>query len=220
MLKLLKHVAMLLPFAALSPHAVLAAGENTIWRASNAEMGDVSWSGFTFSPEISHNTLHLGGSGSALLEDPSGYRVGPNLGYDYQASALLVGVAGEAFYSWMDGRGGSNSLTAYKTEVPYVGALRTRLGYIHGRFMTYATAGLAFAHMTVEDRMSYASASKNMVGWVAGVGVEYAWNKHFKARLQYLHSEYGSYRFGNLPTAQNRISSSMDPVNLHIVFWR
>lgn len=60
--------------------------------------------------------------------------------------------------------------------------------------MAYGTGGLAFAQMTIKDRTNFVSASQNMTGWVAGVGVEYAWNKYLTARLEYLHSDFGSYR--------------------------
>ena len=130
MLESTKRILILVLFGALAPHAALADSEHAVWRAPDAEMGAVSWTGFTLTPEISDNTLHLGGSGGALLESPSGFRAGLALGYDYQTSGLVVGAIGEAFYTWMNGRALGSSPAAYTSELPYMGSLRARLGFV------------------------------------------------------------------------------------------
>lgn len=218
MLRPTTRILMLVSLVSLVSGAALANSEHTIWRAPDAEMGPVSWTGFTLTPEVSDNTLHLGGPGSALLKNPDGFRAGLALGYDYQTSGAVIGALGEAFYTWMDGRAPGSGPAAYTSELPYMGSLRARLGVVHGRFMAYGTGGLALARMTIEDQARGARSSKTMAGWSAGAGIEYAWNKRITARIEYLHMGYGSYTFGALPTGQNRVSSAMDPLSLHVAF--
>ncbi|MHB1207393.1 MAG: outer membrane protein [Rhodospirillaceae bacterium] len=218
MLKNTKCALTLLSLAVFTPHAGRAAEEHKVWRAPDAEMGSVSWTGFTLTPEISDNTLHLGGPGSALLQNPGGFRAGLALGYDYQTQALVIGVLGELFHTWMDGEGAGNMVGTYKSEVPDMGSLRARLGYAQGRFMLYGTRGVAVARMTIEDRIRASHASRTMAGWTVGAGVEYAWNRHLTARVEYLHASYGTYSFETLPPATNRVSPSMDPLSLHVAF--
>ena len=106
----------------------------------------------------------------------------------------------------------------YKSRVPDMGSLRARLGYVHGRFMVYGSGGVSLARMTIEERIRASQASKTMAGWTAGAGVEYAWNRYLTARIEYLHTSYGAYSFATLPTATNRVSSTMDPLRLHVAF--
>lgn len=212
------HVLSLLSLILFAPHAALAAEEHKVWRAPNGEMESLSWTGFKLTPEISDNTLHLGGPGRAELQNLGGFRAGLALGYDYQTQALVVGVQGEVFHTWMDGEGTGNVAGTYKTKVPVMASLRTRLGYAYGRFMMYGTGGVALARMTIEDWISASHASKTIAGWTAGAGIEYAWNRYLTARIEYLHTSYGTYTFDTLPTVSNRISSSMNPLRLHIVF--
>lgn len=213
-----KHVISLLSLISFAPHAALAAEEHKVWRAPDAEMSAVPWTGFALTPEISDNTLHLGGPGSAVLQNPGGFRAGLALGYDYQTQGLFVGIQGEVFHTWMGGEGTGNVVGTYKSKVPNMGSLRTRLGYAYGRFVMYGTGGVALARMTIEDRIRASHASKTMAGWTAGAGIEYAWNRHLTARIEYLHTSYGTYTFETLPAASNRISSSMNPLGLHVAF--
>lgn len=57
-----------------------------------------------------------------------------------------------------------------------------------------------------------------MTGWAGGAGIEYAWNKHLTARIEYLHTSYGTRDFAALPRAASAVSAAMDPISLHIVF--
>lgn len=146
-----KCVLAILSIAALAPAAALAAQEHTVSRAPDAEMGAVSWTGFTLTPEISDHTLHLHGPGGTVLENPDGYKAGFALGYDYQIRAMVIGAIGEAFKTWMDGWGRGTALRAYTSKMPEMGSLRARLGYTRDRFLAYGTGGVAVARMTVED---------------------------------------------------------------------
>ena len=99
----MKCTILFFPLVASTPQSATAGDFDLIWRASEVEMGPVSWTGFIFNPEVSYNTLNLNGPGGEFLSDPKGFRAGLELGYDYQIDNLVVGVAGDGFYSWMDG---------------------------------------------------------------------------------------------------------------------
>ena len=74
------------------------------------------------------------------------------------------------------------------------GSIRARAGYAFGRLLVFGTLGLAFG----EPRMRSADGSYdpppdgNTTGWVAGVGLDYAVTDRAVARLEFLHTGFGS----------------------------
>ena len=72
---------------------------------SDDELNPTSWSGFVIAPYFGYETLNLNGAGSAGLGDLKGWRVGGELDYDYQIGNFVVGIAGDAFYTWYDSNG-------------------------------------------------------------------------------------------------------------------
>jgi outer membrane immunogenic protein len=209
-----RHVAPFVALAAVMPQPTWAG--SSLWRATDAELGAVSRTGFIFSPEINDTTLHLHGPASAFLDDLKGFRAGVTVGFDQQQGKLVAGITGDAFYSWMDGKGvGAGGMSNW-SRLPYMGSLRGRLGWTFGRFMAYGTGGAALAHLEIGNDVSWSS--DTLLGWSGGAGIEYVWNKNLIARIEYLHADYGSSRFNTLPATQNRLSATSDPVNFHLVF--
>lgn len=79
-------------------------------------------------------------------------------------------------------------------KIDLFGTARTRLGYVQGPWMIYATGGLAWA--TTSFDMPNAGAptlfnNRPHIGYAAGVGAEYAFARNWSAKLEYLYADLG-----------------------------
>ena len=185
--------------------------------ASDAELGEVSWQGAILSPDFGYETLELGGTGAALLEDPEGFRVGGEVGYDWQRGTIVFGMVGNASYAWIEGDGRGAGIGQFATEMNYVGTLRGRLGLAFNRFMLYGTGGWAFGNLEVTDNLALASDEKFLSGYAAGGGLEYVWNSSITLRAEYIHIDYGSESYSSLPTGAQDLDAQMGMINFGLV---
>ncbi len=185
--------------------------------ASDAELGEVSWQGAILSPDFGYETLDLGGTGSALLEDPEGFRVGGEVGYDWQRGTFVFGVVGNASYAWIDGDGRGAGIGQFESEMNYVGTLRGRLGLAFNRFMLYGTGGWAFGDLEVTDNLAAVSDENFLSGYAAGGGLEYVWNSSITLRAEYLHLDYGSETYISLPAGSQELDAQMGMINFGLV---
>jgi outer membrane immunogenic protein len=158
---------------------------------------------------------------------PSGFIAGGQIGYNYQMGGFLLGV--EADYSGDDIKG-SNSQTVtvpvpQSSDAPlpfssvtiagkgnqkldYFGTVRGRVGVLPvTRLLVYATAGLAYGHVTADTTLSEtvdgtcycgtfptasSSFSSTRWGWTAGAGLEWMFAPHWSLRGEYLYYDLGS----------------------------
>ena len=93
------------------------------------------------------------------------------------------------------------------------GSVRARAGYAFGRFLPYATAGVAFGSFYTDAQLfgtdldgvtNFAASgakSATRVGWTAGAGVEYAINNRWSARAEYRYSDFGHLAIATDPSA-------------------
>jgi len=56
--------------------------------------------------------------------------------------------------------------------------------------LLYATAGLAYGGLKAE--FGSADESKTLVGWTAGLGLEYGFTPNWSAKVEYLYMDLGS----------------------------
>jgi outer membrane immunogenic protein len=141
--------------------------------------------------------------------NPSGGLAGGTVGYNYQFSNNIV-IGLENDISWTDIKGGArlappfNGAEAFHTNQTWLDTLRGRVGYAWDRWMVFGSAGAAF---TNED-LQFCNAptftgclgqSKTVTGWTAGAGVEYAFAANWSAKVEYLHTDFGSQFFPRRP---------------------
>ena len=93
------------------------------------------------------------------------------------------------------------------------GSVRARAGYAFGRFLPYATAGVAFGSFYSDAQLfgtdldgvtNFAASgvkSATRVGWTAGAGLEYAINNRWSARVEYRYSDFGRLAIATDPSA-------------------
>ena len=154
-----------------------------------------SWSHFSDreTSAIPYNTVDLerfrGGGG--------GFTGGIQLGYNYQVGNIVLGI--EADINYVDISRSVTSPSGFVTAdngSGYMGTLRPKLGLAMGPWLFYGTGGLAYA--TIDSKISgndgfglNATESGWRTGWVAGAGIEYALDRNWSIRTEYLHTDFG-----------------------------
>jgi outer membrane immunogenic protein len=155
------------------------------------------------------------GAGQAS-QTSSGFLGGGQLGYNYQAPAGWVvgaeadidgtGIKGETALSGsLAGAYAGTGSASIKSNLDYLGTVRVRVGYpiADGRFMPYATGGVAFGQVKSSASVDIKSDSSTLfafdasrtstrTGWTAGVGADYAITDRVSFRAEYLYVDLGT----------------------------
>jgi outer membrane immunogenic protein len=139
----------------------------------------------------------------------NGGSVGGGIGCNYEFHSWIFGVENDLL--WKDARGSSynqlpfNPVAVGHTNQNWLDTVRGRIGYAWDRpLISYVTAGAAFTGIdvdvcnTVVERC--VSESHDRIGWVAGVGLEYAMIAGISVKFEYLHADFGSARYFSTPT--------------------
>ena len=156
--------------------------------------------------------------GSASLNS-SGFLGGAQVGYNYQfASSWVGGLEADIDAASITGKvklnasatGGPGPTTiglgaSAGSQQDYLGTVRARLGYlVTPQFLLFATGGLAYGDVKSSVNAGYsvsgggptgtfaASKTTTQAGWTAGAGVEYALNKNWSFKTEYLYVDLGS----------------------------
>jgi outer membrane immunogenic protein len=146
--------------------------------------------------------LYAGLNAGGGFGDASGFLVGGQIGYNWQVNQIVFGV--ETDLQWA-GISSTSTLAVGgatlndKQELEWFGTLRGRVGYAPWeRFLPYATAGVAYGSRKASGIATGAfsgsySATDTSVGWAAGIGLEYAFDPWWSARIEYLHISLGGF---------------------------
>jgi len=149
-------------------------------------------------------TVSQDGSGSHNNSNALG---GGQLGCNWQVGTIVVGLEGDydyfrntsAFYNNTNAplTNGASFVTGESLTSSFLATVRPRLGIAADRNFAYVTAGVAFSaadytesYADATPAAGGASVSKNLTGWVAGAGWEYAWTDHWIVRLEYLYAAF------------------------------
>jgi iron complex outermembrane recepter protein len=172
----------------------------TLTKASPAGIASVDWTGIYLGVNAGYS---FGGSDwsdsvtgmSSGNFGTSGFAFGGTFGANYQTGWLVFGV--EADGDWTDASGfgtfTSASLCAggCLTGNSWLATVRGRAGYAFDRFLVYGTGGAAFGNVQASfsnDPVSNATEA----GWTVGAGVEYALNRNWSAKAEYLFVDLGN----------------------------
>lgn len=167
----------------------------------------LDWTGFYLGGHI--ETVR--GRASVTAADPTSFAAsrsfgtfygGLDLGYNYQLMSGLV-LGAEVDISFPNAYPSDAHLWASPTpagdlreEIDYVATVRGRIGYASGHWLTYVTGGFAFSHAH-QFRVDATTGDEEKrlrmrTGWSVGGGVEYAFQREWSARLEYLYTRLGS----------------------------
>ena len=185
-----------------------------LYPVSTDDLRPISWTGFIVAPYFGYETLHLTGAGADVLKDPKGWRVGGELDYDHQFGNWVLGVAGDAFYTWYQGNGAAGH-PELSSRLEDYGTIRGRLGYAVGRWMFFGTGGYAFGNLSVKS--AGVDDNKMLSGWTAGGGVEWVWNNNFTIRGELAHISLASDTFSELPAGHQDLGATLDLFKIDFV---
>lgn len=147
------------------------------------------WTG----PYVGFNVGYGFGESTGVLNtvDPDGFVLGLQAGYNYQWDMFVLGLEGDINYSFM-----SESVVGGRSDLNWYGTIRPRAGIAFDRALVYATGGLAFGEH--EGRIGAAKQSKTLVGWTAGLGLEYAFTNNISGKIEYLYMDLASTNYATL----------------------
>lgn len=148
---------------------------------------------------------------------------GGQIGYNWQAGQILLGVEGDFQGSSQKGSGSTTiGGITYSTEgrIPWFATLRGRLGYVNGPWLIYATGGGAWLNYELDVSAAGGSASDHTTkgGWTVGGGVEWMFFPRWSAKLEYLYIDTNSTSvtlFGNTFDARAKENIVRAGVNYH-----
>ena len=151
----------------------------------------------------------------------AGALFGPVVGYNYQISpSFVLGAEADYAWTNAEQRSTfSNTIDVFtgvahydvnaktRSQLDSFGTLRARVGYLATpNLLLYGTPGLAFGSIKqsthVVDTLTVpagvatfsdvtAKSTKTKVGWTVGVGAEYALNKNWSVKAEYLYANLG-----------------------------
>ncbi|HYC16695.1 MAG TPA: carbohydrate porin [Pseudolabrys sp.] len=187
---------------------ILVVGFATLGTTSaRAQTGAFDWRGFYFGGHVGYGRAN----GDISVRDPGLQNANPTLGglfgglqfgYNYVfPSRFMIGAEADISFPnaypsdaliWR----GTTSRSIFAEQLDYIATLRARFGYAFDRTLLYATGGFAASsgHFVRTDPTSGNDEVHpgTRYGWAVGGGAEFAFQKNWTARLEYLYSHFGS----------------------------
>ncbi len=139
------------------------------------------------------------GGVNPVFDHRAGY-VGVQFGYLHHLSRnWLIGYEVDVSFGNI-----SETVGLATSEIKYFGTARTRLGYVQGPWLYYATAGVAWANTEIFNAATLFE--RHHVGYAIGAGIEYAFARNWTARVEYLFADLGE---ANLFTGAGNVNQDL-----------
>jgi outer membrane immunogenic protein len=180
----------------LSPLAALAA-DLPAYKAPayTAPVSYANWSGFYVGLNAGYGFGKSDWDVPAVSTDPKGALFGGTFGYNFQTGTWVWGAEGDIDFSTMKGSVACGAGTC-ETKNSWLGTARARLGYGGWtNWLPYVTGGLGVGNVKASNSLA-SDASKTMLGWTAGAGLEYAMFSSWSVKLEYLYVDLGKFDCG------------------------
>lgn len=190
-----------------------------------------SWTGFYIGGHAGlvtgETTGDLGLPAGLLNTDYSlnGALYGAQIGYNLQYGGTVFGI--EASWSGADIQGNTACvvLLECRRNIDSIATVVGRLGLAVDRSLLYVMGGVAWADVDTSVSIvgfPIASASETHVGWVAGLGFEYAFSNRISTRVEYSHIDLGSETHnltvvgGVIPPIPDKVDVRVDTIRLGV----
>jgi outer membrane immunogenic protein len=182
----------------------------------------------TFSGSDSYSGVVGGGQIGANYQFPSNWVIGIEADVDWTS------LSGSTSVCTVPAGLASSGCASDNTKINDFGTVRGRLGYAVNNMLFYGTGGWAWSNISTTSTLTCAgagcpgtsvaftgggsSASATPSGWVAGAGVEWAFNRNWTLRVEYLHLQFSgigenfSTTVGGIPSISASSASSNDDV--------
>lgn len=125
----------------------------------------------------------------------NGALAGGQIGYNWQAGWVVLGVEADANWADLKGKGSIWASTYYTSKVDSLGTIVGRIGGTFDRALLYVLAGGAWAHQkdTFTIPSVYGTSSTDFRwGWTLGGGVELAFTPQWSGKIQYNYLDFGT----------------------------
>jgi opacity protein-like surface antigen len=163
-------------------------------------LSSADWSGFYVGVHGGYGAGVLNLSAPGFIdpddedEDVDGFFGGIQLGYNYQADALLFGIQTDLSLSGIaseeDG-GGEND------TIDWFGSTTGRVGFVADSFVPYLKGGIAYAGGT--GWADVESDSQTHIGWTVGAGLEVAVADNISVFAEYDYYDFGEATYDFTP---------------------
>lgn len=146
--------------------------------------------------------------------------IGGQAGYNMQFGRLVVGAEIDIGRLGLDARAAIAEPTpaagtvtmAASVKANYLATLRGRLGVTVGSGLVYVTGGLAYSKVSLRQRTTFSNVptdddldnSSHEFGWTLGGGAEYALDRNWTIKAEYLYTDLGSFRTTSYPVSPYR----------------
>jgi outer membrane immunogenic protein len=157
--------------------------------------GTKDWTSITTAPGFDEGLHHVRGG-----------LAGGQIGFNYQVGYWVFGVEADASWADLQGRHTNPVLFLFgvpetlNSKVDSIVTASGRLGYAVDRVLGYVKAGGAWAHdkYFLSNKNSpdtaFVTASETRSGWMAGIGLEYAFAPSWSVKFEYNHLDLGDKR--------------------------
>ncbi|WP_428030721.1 outer membrane protein [Ancylobacter sp.] len=151
--------------------------------AAYAPVQAFTWTGFYIGANAGY------GWGTAdYSPDVDGFLGGLQAGYNWQgAGPLVLGVETDIQYA---------DVSSSVFTLDYFGTVRARLGYAFDQVMVYGTGGFAYGGGTYE-RFGLSN-DRNHFGWTIGGGAEYAIDRNWSVKGEYMYVDLGEETYSTI----------------------
>lgn len=200
----------------------------TVASGDASAQGRTIWEGFHFGAHVGGTDVDYGvsqrapASPLATIRDSGDGIVGGVLyGSTWQFDQWVLGT--DSDWSWSDADSGANIAAnglAASVDLNLATSSRGRVGYLaRPNLMVYGTAGIAFASIDVTGTLLAGNGKdKNLVGFVAGAGLEATFQNRMFARVEYLHTDYDDKSFNEVGGGRFNVDLDSDTVRGAIGF--
>jgi outer membrane immunogenic protein len=159
------------------------------------------WSGFYVGAHGGYSWAEADVDVIGTIDDFDGGLVGGQLGVNWQWNMLVLGVEGDASWTFADTSVPLGGATV-NVEEEWIASARGRLGAAFERFFVYGTGGAAWVGIDV-DVPGVGSDDNTHFGWVAGGGGEVMVTRNVSVGVEFLHYEFDeeTYNIGGAAVA-------------------
>jgi len=187
-----------------------------------------NWTGFYVGLQAGYGwgDSNINDGGFAPSWSTSGWLAGAFVGFNYQISALVLGVEGDLNFANITGNVDPGPPTnVVSSKIDSLGSIRGRLGFTGGQWLFFATAGYAWAGASHSQTAAFAAvptgtANATLQGPTAGLGIEFASTPNLLWRIEYRHYWWDTVNLiMPVPYTARAFSNRLDTVTIGLA-WK
>ena len=157
-----------------------------------------TWTGFYFGGELGYG---WGQKDVFDTEEPedfgsyaiSGWLAGAEAGANWQMDQFVLGIEGDVNWAGISGDGLIDGDDPISTDINLLATLTGRAGLAWDQLLFYVEGGIAWVNENHTWNVDEEAVSYSGVGSVMGVGLAYAIDSNWSAKVEYNYMDFGAY---------------------------